>query len=140
MKATLSNFRQSPQKVRLIADMIRGKSVPQARIALSFMPKKSSPAVLQLLNSAVANARGEHDDADNLFVKTITVNKGPVLKRFAPRARGRAARFSRTMSIITIELGAKHMPVVRPAAEAQENKAEKKPVAKKTAKKVAKKA
>lgn len=135
MKATLSNFRQSPQKVRLIADMIRGKSVSQARVALSFMPKKSSPAVLQLLNSAVANARPQHDDADNLFVKTITVNKGPVLKRFAPRARGRAARFSRTMSIISIELGAKNTPVVRPAAA--ESAVEKKPAAKKTAKKAA---
>ena len=132
MKATLSNFRQSPQKVRLIADMIRGKSVPQARIALQFMPKKSSPAVLQLLNSAVANAQSAN--AEELFVKTITVNKGAVLKRFAPRARGRASRFSRTMSIISIELGTKNAPVVKAAAP----KVEKKPVAKKTAKKVAK--
>lgn len=137
MKATLSNFRQSPQKVRLIADMIRGKSVPHARVALAYMPKKSSPAVLQLLNSAVANARPQHDDPENLFVKTVTVNKGTVIKRIAPRARGRAARFSRTMSIITIELGAKSGPVVKPAAEP---KAVKKVAAKKTAKKVAKKA
>lgn len=141
MKATLSNFHQSPQKVRLVADMIRGKSVVQARVALSFMPKKSSPVVLQLLNSAVANASSKNIDTDNLFVKTITVNKGPVLKRFAPRARGRAARFSRTMSIIFLELGTKVKPVVRAAAEVAEaapKKAAKK-VAKKTAKKVAKK-
>ncbi len=136
MKATLSNFHQSPQKVRLIADLIRGKSVTQARVALTFMPKKSSPAVLQLLNSAVANARPQHEDAETLFVKTITVNKGAVLKRFAPRARGRASRFSRTMSIITLELGTKGGPVVKPATAA---KAAKK-VAKKTVKKAAKKA
>lgn len=138
MKATLSNFHQSPQKVRLIADMIRGKSVPQARIALSFMPKKSSPAVLKLLESAVANARPQHEDAEQLFVKTITVNKGPVLKRIAPRARGRAARFSRTMSIISLELGSKGGPVVRQAGEGAAKKVAKK-AAKKAAKKVAKK-
>jgi large subunit ribosomal protein L22 len=132
MKATLSNFRQSPQKVRLIADMIRGKSVSHARIALAYMPKKSSPAVLQLLNSAVANARPQHDDADNLFVKTITVNKGTVIKRIAPRARGRAARFSRTSSIISIELGAKNMPVVKPASAPKATEAG---VAKKSARK-----
>lgn len=107
MKASLSNYHQSPQKVRLVADMIRGKSVSQARAALSFMPKKSSPAVLKLLNSAVANARSTDASVEELFVKTITVNKGSVLKRFAPRARGRAARFSRTMSHIVLELGTK---------------------------------
>lgn len=128
MKASLSNFHQSPQKVRLVADMIRGKSVSQARAALTFMPKKSSPAVLQLLNSAVANARSTDTSVDELFVKTITVNKGSVLKRFAPRARGRAAKFSRTMSHIVLELGAKAAP-----------KAAKKVAAKKSAPKRAKK-
>lgn len=136
MKATLSNFRQSPQKVRLVADMIRGKSVAQARMALSFMPKKSSPAVLALLNSAVANARTKNADIDDLVVKTITVNKGAVLKRFAPRARGRAARFHRTMSIISLELGTKHQSVVKKAKVTTEGE---KPTAKKTAKKAAKK-
>lgn len=112
MKATLSNFHQSPQKVRLVADMIRGKSVPVARASLTFMPKKSSPAVLKLLNSAVANASSTNTAVEDLFVKTITVNKGAVLKRFAPRARGRAAKFSRTMSIIVLELGSKAKPAV----------------------------
>lgn len=143
MKATLSNFHQSPQKVRLIADLIRGKSVPAARVALTFMPKKSSPAVLQLLNSAVANARPQHEDAETLFVKTITVNKGAVLKRFAPRARGRASRFSRTMSIITLELGTKGGPVVKSAkvsktssAETTKKSARKAPASKRAPKKL----
>ncbi|MCE9541156.1 50S ribosomal protein L22 [Candidatus Kaiserbacteria bacterium] len=113
MKALLTNFHQSPQKVRLVADMIRGKSVPVARAALTFMPKKSSPAVLKLLNSAVANASSTNTDVEELFVKTITVNKGAVLKRFAPRARGRAAKFSRTMSIVFLELGTKAPKVVK---------------------------
>ncbi len=141
MKATLSNFHQSPQKVRLVADMIRGKSIAQARTALTFMPKKSSPAVLQLLNSAVANARTQNADVDALVVKTITVNKGAVLKRFAPRARGRASRFSRTMSIIVLELGTKATAVKKTkVAKAAGEKTVVTKVAKKTVKKVAKKA
>ncbi len=138
MKATLTNFRQSPQKVRLVADLIRGKSVVQAQQALTFMPKKSSPAILQLLNSAVANARVQNADVDDLVVKTITVNKGAVLKRIAPRARGRAARFHRTMSIVVLELATKHQPVVK-KAKAAKAEAEKPAAAKKTTKKAAKK-
>jgi len=70
---------------------------------LTFQPQKSSPALLKLLNSAVSNAQGI--DSEELFVKTVTVNKGPVLKRFKPMARGRAAQFHRTMSIVALELG-----------------------------------
>lgn len=105
MKALLSNYHQSPRKVRLVANLIRGKSVPQARAMLTFQPQKSSPALLKLLNSAVSNASGV--DSEELFIKTVTVNKGPVLKRFKPMARGRAAQFHRTMSIVALELGTK---------------------------------
>ncbi len=105
MKALLKNYAQSPRKVRLVADMIRGKSVAVARAALEFTPKKSSPVLLKLLDSAVANARSSGASVDELFVKAIAVNKGAVLKRFMPKARGRAARFHRTMSIVTLELG-----------------------------------
>lgn len=102
MKATLSQFRQSPRKVRLVADMIRGKSVRQAREALMFLAKKSSPEILKLLNSAAANAQSE--SSDELIVKSIAVNKGQVMRRFMPKARGRASRIARTSSIITLEL------------------------------------
>ena len=106
MKALLTNYHQSPQKVRLVANLVRGKSVAAARMALTYQPQKSSEAILKLLNSAVANAtNNDSANADDLFVKTIEVNKGAVLKRFAPRARGRAAKFSKTMSIISMELG-----------------------------------
>ena len=105
MKALLKNYHQSPRKVRLVADMIRGKSVVDARTALAFMPQKSSPAILKLLNSAVANARTKGIEADTLVVKSIAVNKGVASRRFKPMARGRSTRFSRTMSIVTIELG-----------------------------------
>ena len=101
MKALLKNYHQSPRKVRLIADLIRGRSVVEARTLLAFKPQKSSPAVLKLLNSEVANARMANE---SLFVKTITVNKGMVMSRFMPKARGRATRYHKTMSIVVLEL------------------------------------
>lgn len=124
MKASLSNFRQSPRKVRLVANLIRGKSVAQAQSLLTFTPQKSSPEIKKLLASAIANAEVAGQKAENLFVKTIMVDKGTVLRRFKPMARGRAASVRRTMSIIKIELGATVEPVK----------------AKKVAKKAAKKA
>ena len=104
MKASLSNYRQSPRKVRLVAQLIRGKSVKQAREALSFLPKKSAPDMLKLLDSALANASATGASGDNLVIKTVTVNKGNVLRRYMPKARGRAARFHRTMSHVSLEL------------------------------------
>ena len=104
MKALLKNYHQSPRKVRLVADLIRGKSVPAARAALMFLPKKSSPAISKLLDSAVANARAAGATTDNLFVKKITVDKGAVLRRARPFARGRSGAIHKTMSIINLEL------------------------------------
>ncbi len=107
MKALLKNYNQSPRKVRLVADLIRGKSVDAARQALTYLPKKSSPAMLKLLNSAVSNAvQNNGAELDMLFVKAIAVNKGQVMRRFMPKARGRAARYAKTFSIVTLELGA----------------------------------
>ena len=105
MKATLSQFEQSPRKVRLVADLIRGKTVRQAKEALAFLPKKSAPIIDKLIASAVANAKAGEAEFDSLIVKTITVQKGIVLRRFKPMARGRAARVHRTKSIISLELG-----------------------------------
>ncbi len=106
MKAMLTNFKQSPRKVRLVADMIRGKRVSVAQSTLQFMPKKSSPEIAKLLNSAVANARTQGMNPDDLIVSKISVDKGLVIRRFKPMARGRAAGIRRTMSIIRLELGA----------------------------------
>ena len=105
MKAILKNYKQSPRKVGLVASLIRGKSVPAARAALLYLPKKSSPAISKLLDSAVANARAAGNVPENLFVKTITVNKGAVMRRHRPFARGRAGSIHKTMSIISLELG-----------------------------------
>jgi large subunit ribosomal protein L22 len=123
MKALLKNYHQSPRKVRLVADLIRGKSIARARQELLFLPKKSSGAMTKLLNSAVANARQLGASESELFVKTIAVNKGLVMKRYRPFARGRAGSLRKTMSIISLELGTSAAP--------------KKTRAKKVAKKVA---
>ena len=117
MKATLKNYRQSPQKVRLVANLIRGKSVPQARAALSFLSKKSSPAIGKLLDSAVANARMQGGSADSLMIKTITVDKGMVMRRGRPFARGRSGIIQKTMSTIRLELAP--TPTVKPKASAK---------------------
>ena len=114
MKALLKNYHQSPRKVRLVADLIRGKSVPAARAALMYLPKKSSPAISKLLDSAIANARASGASADNLFVKKITVDKGAVLRRARPFARGRAGAVRKTMSIINLELGTVEKQAAKP--------------------------
>src|SRR6185436_16443053 len=118
MKALLTNYHQSPRKVRLVADLIRGKSVAQAKAALMFLPKKSSPAIEKLLDSAVSNARQTGQSAENLFVKTIQVNKGIAMRRFKPMARGRANRYQKTMSIIQLELA----PISSAKVKAQKSK------------------
>ena len=105
MRASLTNYKQSPRKVRLVADMIRGKKVGVARDSLIFLAKKSSPEMIKLLNSAIANARMKGMNPDDLVVKTISVDKGMVIKRFMPKARGRASGIHHTMSHVNIELG-----------------------------------
>jgi large subunit ribosomal protein L22 len=113
MKASLKNYHQSPRKVRLVADMIRGKSVPAARAALHFLPQKSSPAISKLLDSAVANS---NIAPDQLYVKAIAVNKGMVARRARPFARGRSGSIRKTMSIVTLELGT-NAPAKKPRAK-----------------------
>ncbi|OGG54204.1 50S ribosomal protein L22 [Candidatus Kaiserbacteria bacterium RIFCSPLOWO2_12_FULL_53_8] len=105
MKATLTNYHQSPRKVGLVASLIRGKSVVAARAALLYLPKKSSPAIGKLLDSAIANANRVGATAEDLFVKTITVNKGAIMRRARPFARGRSGSIRKTMSIVFLELG-----------------------------------
>ena len=98
------NFaRISPQKARLVADQIRGKSVDQALEILTFSNKKAAVLVKKVLNSAIANAEhNEGADIDELFVKTIMVDDGPTMKRIKPRAKGRADRILKRTSHITV--------------------------------------
>ncbi len=104
MKATLSNYRQPPRKVRLLADYLRGKKVADALVELKFIGKKASSPIAKLINSAVANARSNNQEESDLFIKTIKVDKGVVMRRFMPRARGRATPLRHRTSHINIEL------------------------------------
>lgn len=104
MKATLANYRQSPRKVRLVANLIKGKRVSDADLELTFLVKRAGLPIKKLLASAVANAKNAGTDADNLIVKDVRVDKGIVLKRFMPRAFGRASRINKRTSHVTLTL------------------------------------
>ena len=96
-------IRISAQKVRLVADLIRGKKVEDALNLLMFTPKSSAPVIAKVLKSALANAGQKQGvDVDTLVVKRITVDEGPTMKRFRARAMGRGTRILKRMSHITI--------------------------------------
>lgn len=103
--AKLRFARISPQKARLVADLIRGKSVEEAVNLLAFDTKKSAAIIRKLLDSAIANAENNFGyDIDELKVDTICVDTGPVMKRLRARARGRADRIIKRTSHITVTL------------------------------------
>ncbi len=104
MKATFSNYKQSPRKTRLVTDMVKGKSVAEALIALKFLGKRASAPMAKLIASAAANAEKQGEDVRTLVVKNITVDKGLVATRFMPRAFGRAAPVRHRMSHVTVML------------------------------------
>ena len=104
--ATLRYARVSPQKCRLVADTIRGKSVDDALRALTFSPKKSARVVKKVLESAIANAEHNHGaDIDELKVSRVEVNEAPQYRRYRARAKGRGARIIKRNSHITIRVG-----------------------------------
>ncbi len=108
IKAKLKNLRISPRKVRLVANLIKSMEVSEAKIQLGFLSKKSAEPVLKLLNSAIANARNNFKlDENNLHISEITVNSGPVFKRWMPRAMGKAAGIMKRTSHITVTLSEK---------------------------------
>ncbi len=104
MKATLSNYKQSPRKTRLVTDLVKGKSVGDALTALQFLEKRASDPIAKLIRSAVANAIASGENESELTVKSIRVDKGLVRVTFMPRARGRAFPLKHRMSHITVEL------------------------------------
>lgn len=107
MKAFLNNFRKSPRKVRLVADLIKGKKVTDALVTLKNTAKGSSDSLEKLLKSAISNAKGMGKDQKDLFIKTFKVDTGVIMKRIMPRARGSAYRINKRTSHITLELGEK---------------------------------
>jgi large subunit ribosomal protein L22 len=104
VKAKLRFTRIAPRKARLVADLIRGKKSEEALSVLTFTPKAAARIIIKLLKSAVANATQKKIDVDRLYVKTIMVDQGPTMKRFMPRAMGRATPIRKRTSHITIVL------------------------------------
>ncbi len=103
--AQLKNYRQAPRKVRLVADLVRGKSAERALSLLAMLPKRASLPMQKLIQSAVANAKDV--SAAELYISKIEVNGGIVFKRHMPRARGRAAEILKRTSHVSVSLDRK---------------------------------
>ncbi len=104
-KATLKYARISARKIKIVADLIRGKDVDEALAILKFTPKAASDIIEKLLKSAIANAQNNHNmTSSNLYVDQIYANQGPTLKRIRPAAKGSAVRIRKRTSHITIVL------------------------------------
>lgn len=104
-KATLSNYRQSPRKVRLTADLIRGKKIEDAIATLGFVPKRSALPIKNLLVSALANAKDLSVGVENLIVKEIKVDAGSTLYRRRPRSKGMSNPIRKRTSHVKVTLG-----------------------------------
>jgi large subunit ribosomal protein L22 len=108
-RATARFIRLTPQKARLVVDLIRGKPVERALAILEYTPKRGAKMVLKTLRSAVANAEHTQNvDVDVLYVKRAFVDEGPTAKRFLPRAHGRATTIFKRTSHITVIVDARH--------------------------------
>jgi len=106
-QARLRYLRIAPRKVRVVADLVRGKPVEQALAILKFTPKAASKPMEKLLQSAIANAEDTSKgqvDVEKLFVQTIEVDQGPSLRRFMTRAQGRATRINKKTTHVTVVL------------------------------------
>ncbi len=107
-RAVAKYVRISPRKARLVMDQVRGKRVEEALNMLTFAPQKAARIVKKVIQSAVANAeQNANVDVDNLYIKRIYADEGPTLKRFRPRALGRATRIRKRTSHLTVILDEK---------------------------------
>ncbi len=107
VKAVLKYFRMSPRKVRLVAKIVKGLDVERAEKELLFRNKKAAKAILKLLKSAITNALNQGLTKEKLYIKNITVNKGPVYKRYRFKALGRVGLIRKRTSHIEIILASK---------------------------------
>jgi large subunit ribosomal protein L22 len=138
VRAQAKYVRMSPRKARLVAEHIRGRSVPEARAVLAFTAREAAGELEKVLQSAVSNAEANHGIAeDRLYISAAYVDGGPVMKRWRARARGRVARIRKRTCHITVQL--REVPVVEappaPAAEEKEEAPKPKPKRKAPAKK-----
>ncbi|ARF14513.1 50S ribosomal protein L22 [Sporosarcina sp. P26b] len=107
-KASVRTVRIASRKVRLVVDLIRGKNIGEAMAILRLTPKAASPVVEKLLKSAIANAEHNYEmDTENLIVSEVFVDEGPTMKRFRPRAQGRASAINKRTSHITLVVSEK---------------------------------
>ena len=104
IRASLSTYNQSPRKVRLVTDMVKGKKVTDAVAALSFLPKRASLPIKKLIESAAASAVARGEDLETLRVKNVTVNSAGMIKRYMPRAMGRASMIRKRRSQVEVIL------------------------------------
>ncbi|MDR3547815.1 MAG: 50S ribosomal protein L22 [Candidatus Pacebacteria bacterium] len=127
MKAELTSYNQAPRKVRLVTDMVKGKKVPEALAALSFLPKRASLPITKLIQSAAANAVQQGEKVEDLRIENITVDSAGMLVRLMPRAMGRGAPIRHRKSRVKVTL----------VSSAEQKAAPAKKVAKKAVKKAA---
>ena len=105
VRASARYVRVAPRKARLVADQVRGLTVPQARTLLEFSPRGASRDIAKLIASAAANAENNHElVADDLEIAEIQIDEGPTLKRWRARARGRATRIEKRTSHVSVAL------------------------------------
>jgi large subunit ribosomal protein L22 len=102
--ATLQSHNQSERKVRLVAALVKGKSVPEALDALTFLPKRAALPVKKLIESAAANAKQQGENPEELMVKNVIVENAGYIARYMPRAFGRASMIRRRKSRVKVEL------------------------------------
>jgi large subunit ribosomal protein L22 len=102
--ASLKSYNQTPRKTRLVTDLVKGKKVPAALVALQFLPKRAAEPVAKLIKSAAASAKAEGKNPDELIVKNIIVESAGMTKRYMPRAFGRASAIRRRKSRVIVTL------------------------------------
>ena len=111
MKAFLKNYRQAPRKVRLVAQLIKGKNTAEAIAELDFLAKRAGLPIKKLLLSAVANAKSMGIETGNLFIKELRVDKGITMKRMMPAAMGTGHRINKRTSHLNLVLSERVLPI-----------------------------
>ncbi|MFZ1075555.1 MAG: 50S ribosomal protein L22 [Minisyncoccia bacterium] len=103
-RASLETYNQTPRKVRLVTDLVKGKTVTSALAALEFLPKRAAEPIAKLIKSAAANAKNDGKDVEGLKVQSIVVESAGMMKRYMPRAFGRASAIRRKKSRVKVTL------------------------------------
>jgi large subunit ribosomal protein L22 len=102
--ATLKSYNQSPRKVRLVTNLVKGKKIPAALVALEFLPRRASEPVAKVIKSAAANAKNQGKNPDEMTISNIIVESAGMMKKYRPRAFGRAAAIRRKKSRVIVTL------------------------------------